>query len=254
MVFTCGIAALTTILAITSAQSAYPPGIWSPTDPVITIQNTSPSDICYKVQFTSGNFQTTTSCDSSPGFIVSAGQTMIIHPGADFNGAITAILNNNSIKGARHELNFASPLYDMTGTWYDVDYQLGMSDSTLGPADGQPRNINDQQLPSLSGESNTLAKASTAWPQTSNQAQLLAFPNYIQQGSNGQLTFVYMDTNAPAEVAEFFQLTANFTAYCGPGSVAGVAVPTGTVQSEMVVAANEKSWWVGTQDMLIIAY
>ena len=253
MVITCSIAALTTILAITSAQSASLPGIWSPTDPAITIQNTSPSDICYKVEFTSGNFQTTTTCDSSPGFIVSAGQTMIVHPGADFNGAITAILNNN-IKGARHELSFASPLYGMSGTWYDVDYQLGMSDSTLGPADGQPRNINGQQLPSLSGESNTLAKANAAWPQASNQAQLLAFSNYIQQGPNGQLTSVYMDSNAPAEVVEFFQLTANFTAYCGPGSVVGVSIPTGTVQSDMVWAADEKSWWVGTQDMQIVAY
>ena len=253
MVITCSIAALATILAITSAQSADLPGIWSPTDPAITIQNTSPSDICYKVEFTSGSFQTTTTCDSSPGFIVSAGQTMIVHPGADFNGAITAIVNDN-IKGARHEVNFASPLYGINGTWYDVDYQLGMSDSTLGPADDQPRNLNGQQLPSLSGESNTLAKSNAAWPQTSNQAQLLAFPNYIQQGSNGQLTFVYMDSNAPAEVVEFFQLTANFTAYCGPGSMAGVAVPTGTVQSDMVVAADEKSWWVRTQDMLIVTY
>ena len=253
MVITCSIAALTTLLAVTSAQSASLPGIWSPADPAITIQNSSPSDICYKVEFTSGSFQTTTNCDSSPGFIVSAGQTMIVHPGADFNGAITAILNNN-IKGARHELNFASPLDGTSGTWYDVDYQLGMSDSTLGPADGQARNLNDQQLPSLSGESDTLAKANAAWPQTSNQAQLLAFPNYIQQGSNGQLTFVYMDSNAPAEVVEFFQLTANFTAYCGPGSVAGVAVPTGTVQSDMVGAADEKSWWVGTQNMQIVAY
>ena len=253
MVITCSIAALTTILAITSAQSASLPGIWSPTDPAITIQNTSPSDICYKAEFTSGNFQTTTTCDSSPGFIVSAGQTMIVHPGADFNGAITAILNNN-IKGARHELNFAKPLYGMSGTWYDVDYQLGMSDSTLGPADGQPRNINGQQLPSISGESNTLAKANAAWPQASNQAQLLAFSNYIQQSPDGQLTSVYMDSNAPAEVVEFFQLTANFTAYCGPGSVAGVSIPTGTVQSDIVGAADEKSWWVGTQDMQIVAY
>ena len=253
MVITYSIAALATILAITSAQSASPPGIWSPTDPAITIQNTSPSDICYKVEFTSGNLQTTTTCDSSPGFIVSAGQTMIVHPGGDFNGAITAILSNN-VKGARHELNFASPLYGISGTWYDVDYQLGMSDSTLGPADGQPRNINGQQLPSLSGESNTLAKANAAWPQSSNQPQLLASPDYIQQGPNGRLTSVYMDSNAPAEVVEFFQLTANFTAYCGPGSVAGVTIPTGTVQSDMVGAADEKSWWVGTQDMLIVAY
>lgn len=253
MFCTRSIAALATIFAITSAQSASLPGIWSPTDPAITIQNTSPSDICYKVEFTSGDFQTTATCDSSPGFIVSAGQTMIVHPGADFNGAITAILTNN-IKGTRHELNFASPLYGMSGTWYDVDYQLGMSDSTLGRADGQPRNLNGQQLPSLSGESNTLAKASAAWPQTTNQAQLLASSNYIQQGSSGQLTFVYMDSNAPAEVVEFFQLTANFTAYCGPGSVAGVAVPTGTVQSDMVGAADEKSWWVETQNMQIVAY
>ena len=244
-------AALATILAVVSAQSTGLPGIWSPYDPVINIQNNGSTWICYKVEFTSGYFPTP-SCDSSPGFTVNPGETIVIHPGSGFNGAITAIINN--VKGARHEINFAAPLNVMEGTWYDVDYQLGMSDSTLGPADGQPRNVNGHQLPSVSGEQNTLAKANAAWPKTTNKAQLLVSSYYLQQGSNGELTHVYMDANAPADVVQFFQLTASFTAYIGAGSVAGVSVAPNTVQSDMVQTADEKSWFVNTQAMVITAY
>ena len=134
-----------------------------------------------------------------------------------------------------------------------------MSDSTLGPADHRPRksNENGQQtnVPSVSGEQDTLAKANAAWPHATNQAQLLQSPHYLQKDSNKNvLTHVYMDAQAPEEVAEFFQLTADFTAYVGAGSVAGVEVPAGSVQSEMNGAADEKSWIVDTQEMEIIAY
>ena len=245
-------AALASILAVVSAQSTGVPGIWSPYDPVINVQNTGSTWICYKVEFTSGYFPTTTTCDSSPGFTVNPGETIIIHPGAGFNGAITAITNN--VKGARHEINFASPLNGMQGTWYDVDYQLGMSDSTLGPADGRPRNVNGQQLHSVSGEQNTVAKANAAWAKTTNKAQLLASSYHLQQGSNGQLTRVYMDSNAPACVVQFFQLTASFTGYIGAGSVAGVSIAPNTVQGDMVHTADEKTWFVNTQAMVITAY
>ena len=63
-----------------------------------------------------------------------------------------------------------------------------------------------------------------------------------------------MDADAPEVMAEFFQLTAEFTAYVGAGSVAGVPVGAGTMQSEMNAAADQKSWVVQTQQMEIVAY
>ena len=252
MLFPYRFSALATILAVVSAQSKGLPGIWSPYDPVINIQNTASTSICYKIEFTSGYFPTPTTCDSSPGVTVHPGETITLHPGTSFNGALTAVIND--VKGTRHEINFAAPLNGMEGTWYDVDYQLGMSDSTLGPADGQPRKVNGQQLPSLSGEANILAKANAAWTHTPNKPQLLAFPYYLQQGSNGQLTHVYMDANAPSCVVQFFQLTAKLTAYIGAGSVAGVSVAPNGFQSDMVRTADEKSWFVNTQAMVITAY
>ena len=142
----------------------------------------------------------------------------------------------------------------MEGSWYDVDYQLGISNSTLSPTDSQPQNINGHQLPSVSGEQNTLAKANAAWPKTTNKAQLLVSSYYLQQGSTGELTHIYMDVNAPADVVQFFQLTASFTAYIGAGSVASVSVAPNTVQGDMVQTADEKSWFVNTQAMVITAY
>ena len=252
MVAFYGFLAIATTFISVSASDAGVRGPWAPNDPLINIYNTGKSDICYKVEFTAGAFPTTATCDSSPGIEVPAGQSVALHPGAGFNGAITAIVNK--AKGARHEINFAAA---PGSCWYDVDYQLGMSDSTLGPADHRPRKSNNQMLPSVSGEQNTLAKANAAWPHTSNKAALLQHSRYIQQGPNGQLTHVYMDADAPEEVAEFFQLTADFTAYIGAGSVAGVAgvaVAANSIQGEMNGAADEKSWIVDTQQMEVIAY
>ncbi len=242
--------ALGALFLTVSATDIGKPGPWAPTDPFINIYNTGKTDICYKIEFTTGSFPTTTTCDSSPGLKVPGGQSVALHTGPDFNGALTAITNN--VKGARHEINFAASPGDC---WYDVDYQLGMSDSTLGPADHRPRKVNNQRLPSVSGEQNTLAKANAAWPHATNKAALLQNPKYIQQGPNdGPLTHVYMDAQAPEVVAEFFQLAADFTAYVVPGSVAGVPVATDSIKGEMNGAADQKSWIVDLQQMEIIAY
>lgn len=243
---------LIALAAISSTVSAISnigvPGPWGPGDPLVNIYNAGKADVCYKVEFSSGHFPTTTTCDSSPGFIVKSGQSVTLHASAGFNGGITAI--KRGVKGARHEINFSTA----GSTSYDVDYQLGMSDSTLGPADHRPRKVGTQMLPSVAGEQDTLAKANAAWPSASNKAQLLRNPSYIQQGSDAHLTHVYMDSNAPEDVAEFFQLTAEFEAYIGAGSVAGVAVSPDTIKSNMNKAADQESWIVNTQQMEIVAY
>ena len=240
------LAALAALVSATFAIDMGVPGPWGPNDPLINIYNTSPADICYKVEFSSGNFPTTTVCDSSPGVLAKASQSVSIHPGANFNGALTAILTGE-VKGARHEINFSGG----STCFYDVDYQLGMSNSTLGPADHRPRM--GTSLSAMNGEQDTLAKANAAWPHTPNQAILLQNQRYLRQGPDGKLNHVYMDADAPEIVAQFFQITAEFTAYVGAGSVAGYVVAAGTVQSEMVKAADEKSWEVDTLQMEILA-
>ena len=124
-----------------------------------------------------------------------------------------------------------------------------MSDGTCGPTDLQPR-ANGQN--SLSGEPDTLAKANAAWPTTTNKAALLAYPQYLKQGSDGTLTSVYSDSNSPQVVIEFFQVTAEFTAYIDAGSVAGVT--PSAADAEAVAKANANSYQVATQDMSIIAH
>ena len=124
-----------------------------------------------------------------------------------------------------------------------------MSDGTLGPSDNRKQlNGNSAQ----SGESDCLAKANAAWPSTPNQAALLAFPDYLQQGPNGQLSHVYCDENAPRVVIDFFQVTAEFHAYIDAGSVAGVT--PSALDAKAVNLADLQTLQVDTQDMTIVAY
>ena len=212
----------------------------------ITFHNTSPSPICYKVEFTSGTLPTQNgiTCDSSPGLMVQGGQTITVNPSPDFNGALTAMVgDHNDVKGGRYEMNFAA---QAGSCWYDVDYQLGMSDGTLGPSSHQSL-VNGQH--SLAGEQDTLAKANAAWPSTPNKAALLAYPDYLKQGRDGKLSHVYINARAPQVVIGFFQLQAEFTAYVDAGSVAG----NGN-EASVAKAANFMSWVVESVDMDIVAY
>ena len=219
----------------TRSKARYTPQI-SKTDSEIIIQ---------MVETSSGTFPSTTTCGLGNGIPLNTGETTTVDLAATFNGALTAWINN--IRGARYEVNFAATA---GSTWYDTDYQLGMSDGTLGPSDNQT--LADGRS-SLSGEPNTLAKANAAWPSTPNQAALLAYPDYLRQGPGGALTFVYCDSSALQAVIDFFQVTAAFRAYVDAGSVAGEAAGAGE-DAEAVKLADGMSWVVGTQDMLIVAY
>ena len=221
----------------------------------ITFQNASPHPVCYTVELSSGNFPSTTTCGpgSGSGISVPAGQKTQIPLDPSFNGALTAWTtttdkNNDVKRGARYEVNFAaSP--GGGSTWYDADYQLGMSDGTIGALDN--RKLSNGQS-SVSGEADTLAKANAAWPQTENRAALLAYPDYLKQGPDGKLSFVYCDAQAPQVVIDFFQVTAEFDAYIDAGSVQGV-IPS-AADAEAVKMADGKSLEVDTQDMLIVAH
>ena len=220
----------------------------------ITFQNASPNPICYTVELSSGSFPSTTTCGLGSGISVPAGQKTRIPLDASFNGALTAwtttTTNNNDKdvkRGARYEVNFAAS--PSGSTWYDADYQLGMSDGTISALDN--RKLSNGQ-PSVSGEADTLAKANAAWPHTDNKPALLAYPDYLKQGGDGKLAFVYCDAQAPQVVIDFFQVTAEFDAYIDAGSVKGVT--PSAADAEAVKMADGKSLEVDTQDMLIVAH
>ena len=219
----------------------------------ITIQHSSRHPICYTVELSSGSFPSTTTCGSSSGISVPAGQKTQISLDPSFNGALTAWTtttndNNKDLKrGARYEVNFAAS--PSGSTWYDADYQLGMSDGTISALDN--RKLSNGQ-PSMTGEADTLAKANAAWPHTENKAALLAYPDYLKQGGDGKLDFVYCDAQAPQVVIDFFQVTAEFDAYIDAGSVQGVT--PSAADAEAVKMADDKSLEVDTQDMLTVAH
>ena len=227
--------------------------------PLVQIQNYSNQTICYLVEYSSGAgaFPTEAACNNDQGamiagFWVNSGQTREFNaPG--FNGAITAILSGNTIRGARHEINLAA---NPGQTWYDVDYEYGISDSTLGPIGGQDTEDGHN---SLSGEPDAYAKANAAWVHLdpATKSELLAFPQYLAQADGGSLDWIHMDINAPVvapAVVYFFQITADFTAYLNPGSVAGQWVDPGTSQAVAKTAADKKTWLVGTDQMVITSH
>lgn len=227
----------------------------------ITVRNHSPSLICYKVELSQGSLPTNTTCDSSDGFTVASNQSVILNASTYFNGAITAMImgtngingtyginsTNGTTKGTRHEINFFGPQI----TWYDVDFELGMSNSTLGPADNRTQ-IDGR--PSLAGESNCLAKANAVWNQTFNKEELILNSTYLRQDESGNLTHIHMDKDAPFPIIEFFQLTANFSGYIGPGSIDGIHVDADSRLAKVVKSEDRKSFKVDTQDMVITAY
>ena len=236
--------ATTTLSAILAAAAAATTA--SATS--ITFQNVSPNGICYTAELSSGTFPSTTTCGpgTGPGISVPAGSKTTVLLDGSFNGALTAW--TNGVRGARYEVNFAA---SATSTWYDADYQLGMSDGTVGPLDH--RALVNGNPSSTTGEPDTLAKANAAWPPPeAAAAALLAYPDYIKQdaASDGKLSFVYCDAHAPPVVVDFFQVTAAFEAYVDAGSVVGGSKD----DAQAVRMADVKSLEVGTQDMLIVAH
>lgn len=254
------------LLRKTLALAAILISLCAPT-PVIRIQNTSKQNICYMVEYSNGTgaFPNVTWCGGEHGFKVagfmlnsglSKDFTAIGSDGQRFDGAITA-WPNNSTRGARNEIN----LLNVTETYYDVDYQRGISGSTCGPA-------NDSSA--LDGEPDPLAEANKAWNTLSRarKMQLLAFPTYLQ-GNNRALTYINMDINAwpflaPGEAARpvnpktlpvvaFFQQTANFNAYMCPGSIKGVTPPNNFTK-ELVALADGHARKTPMDHMVITSY
>ncbi|KAI4206004.1 MAG: hypothetical protein LQ348_001125 [Seirophora lacunosa] len=220
---------------------------YSPGDPLVNIVNTSPTKThVYKLEGNADNPPSAYGAGSGflPMVTVLPGQTVHFQLGKGFIGAITAL----SGAGTRFEVNFRGDSPGDYKTWYNSDMEFGMSDTTMGPANGD-KQING--LDSLAGEQDCLAKANSAWASLDEAAQQqLLDTGYLEGsiGTNGALTAVHMDKQAGDSVVEFFQNIAEMNAYVNPGSVLGK--PT----SRTAAAANLFSWSVETKELTITGY
>lgn len=227
--------------------------------PYILVQNFSKQNICYKVEYSSGTgaFPNTKECGEAKGpnvggFLLKSGLTKGFDAtgtdGQPFNGAISAVINNNTDEGARNEIN----LLNSTMAWYDISYQYGFSDGTCGPANTSSAN--------LSGERDTLGKANAAWKtldQTKKNNLLQKYPNYLKQNANGSLTHIDMTSTAQdtaPDLVYFFQVTAGFKGYISFGSVQGVTWPAGSMQSLSVRLADKQALSAPTDQIVITSY
>lgn len=229
------------------AQDTQGVPTYSPGDPLINIKNTSPTKThVYKVEGNGDNPPTAYGAGSGslPMVTVLPGQTVHFQVGEGFIGAFTA----DRGAGTRFEVNFRGDSPGDYKTWYNSDMEFGMSDTTLGPTQGN-KQINGHD--SLAGEQDCLAKANSAWGSVdeSTQRQLLD-TGYLEGsvGGNGALTAVHMDKEADSSVVDFFQNIAQLNSYVSPGSVAGVN------SDRAAAAANAFSWSVDTKDLTITGY
>lgn len=228
--------------------------------PSIVVQNFSEEDICYKVEYSNGTgaFPNNATCGEAHGakiggFWLNSGEkrqfAAINSSGTHFNGAITAVLKNNTVEGARNEIN----LLNSSIAYYDLDYQYGISDGTCGPPNSSH----------LSGVRDTLGQANGAW-KTLNQTkkeQLLRFPRYLKQDTNGSLVHINMDlaawsngTQGLLDVIYFFQITAGFKAYMSPGSVAGVTLAPNSEQQIIVNSSDHQTLNAPTDQIVVTSY
>ncbi|KAL9633760.1 MAG: hypothetical protein Q9164_004507 [Protoblastenia rupestris] len=191
----------------------------------------------------------TSVCGPGNGFIVAAGKVQEFCPGAKFVGALTAFSGEQ--RGARHEFDFESA----ERTFYDVDYEMGVSDSTLGPESGSPRVVQGEEMSSLAGERDVLDKANQGWRTLEEgvKTSLLA-TGYFQEGEGGELTMLRMDKDAPSSVVGFLQLVVGLNGYVDPGSVIGVVPEKGSEEERMVTKADGFTWSAGERRMRITAY
>lgn len=225
--------------------------------PSIRIENLSKQSVCYKVEYSTGTgtFPNNTDCgaigDQVAGFWLGPGQSNFTTKATNatghlFNGAITAVLNNKTARGARNEINFSNP----NMPFYDVDYQYGISDGTCGPP-------NSSQL---SGERDTLGKANKAWRtlNSTTKSQLLQNSSqYLRQGANGSLIYINMGMEAwpnRIDVIRFFQVTAGFKAYMCPGSVDNVIWPKNSTHAKLVDLADQQTASAVTDTIVITSY
>ncbi|KAL8761712.1 MAG: hypothetical protein Q9184_002187 [Pyrenodesmia sp. 2 TL-2023] len=242
--------AAATLFTAALAQKIQGVSHYSPGDPIIHIENTSPTEThVYKVEGNADNPPSAYGAGNGnlPMATVLPGQTVDFQVGPAFIGAFTG----SEGAGTRFEVNFRGDSPGDYKTWYNSDMEFGMSNTTMGPTSGS-KQINGKD--SLAGEQNCLAKANSAWGSLDAATQQhLLDTGYLEgsTGGNGALTAVHMDKQAGEDVVIFYQITAEMNAYINPGSVAG------KYGGRMVAAAATAdlfSWSVATKELTITGY
>ncbi len=88
---------------------------------------------------------------------------------------------------------------------------------------------------------NILSRVKKGWSKltTTDRSTLLRHRNYIQQGRDGNLAFVYKDKDAPIEVIKLYQQRMAFNGYLHHGSVS--EIPSGELAHE----TDRKAYFFG---------
>ena len=189
-------------------------------------------------------------CDSGNGFHVPAGNLTELCPGNEFVGALTAF-HSSGLRGARFEINFS----DQQHTFYDVDYEMGLDNATLGPANGEPRVVDGGNMSSLAGEVNVIARINEAFQKLDDEHKRQVYvEGYIKVNDNGDVNEAKMDKDAPPAVVRFLQLDAKLNGYVFPGSGTAEVLEARSTAGEMGKAADAFTWSTRCRRMVLTAY
>ena len=208
---------------------------------MITIVNKSSGSRTFKVEGSMNNPAGTYGAGNGliPSINVPAGGTQDLPVGSGWSGAIS----DNDGQGTRFE-------FTMDGwngmSWYNTDFQFGMSNAIVEPADGVQRA--DNSVPARAGETDYLATAKAGWGtlDAAHQQELLATA-YVEGTVGGALASVRMDFAAPYCLVHFLQSVAKVRAYVNPGSVADKP------DEPDALKANKFSWSTMTDHFVITA-
>ena len=211
---------------------------------MITIVNKSTGSRDFKVEASmsnpAGTYGATNGRPST--LTVAPGESRDVAVGSPWSGAIS----DKAGKGARFEFTIGG----WNGlSWYNTDFEYGMSDATVKPANGVQRDGSPPPGPARAGEKDYLATARAGWLKldAGKQQELLA-TGYVKGQVGGAMDSIYMDHDAPECLVHFLQSVARVRAYVCPGSVAGKE------PSEDAKIANMFSWAAKTNHFVITVY
>ena len=235
---------VSTTVAAPIARSTEASALFPRSGGIITIVNKSSGPRTFKVEVNANNPAGTygAGIGQIPPIIVPAGDSHDQPVGSGWSGAIS----DKDGSGTRFEFTIDGWL---GMSWYNTDFEYGMSDATVEPADGVQRPGNPPPGPARAGEQDYLATAKAGWLKlNAGQQQELLGTGYVHGAVGGAMESVRMDNSAPECLVHFLQSVARVRAYVNPGSVAGKP------DNPDALIANKFSWSAQTDHFVITAY
>ncbi|KAG8527488.1 uncharacterized protein KY384_007640 [Bacidia gigantensis] len=232
----------------TLSSSSSPPGSKGPSgkcgsgQPVIMVKNDSKDPVCYMVELNpeTKSQDLDVACGPGNGIRILANQESEFCPGDNFVGALTAFHDNGKERGSRFEMNFA----DAGKTFFDVDYELGMDASTLGP-------FGDKKV---QGHRDLAGKVDEAYQQSEKKAELQA-TGLLNVDGSGKVVEAKMAPGAPSSYVHFLQVEAGLQGYVVPGSVTGDQNQQGAAAGlDAMGMADDFSWSTEKRTLMITTY